>query len=79
LLTQENVTEISLDHDLGDLTGTPERTGYDVLAWLEAKVYGGGYQNQPLPKIHIHSANPVAKNRMTAALTAIHKALQAKQ
>lgn len=79
LLAKKNVTEVSLDHDLGDWTSTSERTGHDVLVWLECEVHDGGYQNRPFPKVHIHTANPVAKNQMTAALTAIHKALQAKQ
>jgi len=74
-LAKENVSEISLDHDLGDWTSTPERTGYDVLTWLECEVHNGGYQNRPLPKIHVHSANPVARKRMEAAITAIFKAL----
>jgi hypothetical protein len=76
LLAKENVTEISLDHDLGDWTNTPERTGYDVLGWLEREVHDSGYQSRPFPKIHVHSANPVAKKRMKAAITAILKALQ---
>lgn len=45
------VTEISLDHDLGD----DERgTGYDVVLWIEEAV---ATQNFMPPKMMVHSAN----------------------
>jgi len=65
LLKTGEVTEISLDHDLGDAINTPrgskERTGYDVLLWLERAVIVEGFKP---PVIHIHTANPVAEQRM---------------
>ncbi len=65
LLKTGAVTEISLDHDLGDILNTPrggkERTGYDVLLWLERAVIVEGFKP---PVIHIHTANPVAEERM---------------
>lgn len=63
------IDEISLDHDLG-----PRKygTGYDVLLYLEQLVE----ENEPipfdmLPKIHIHTSNPVARKRMEQALESI--------
>lgn len=67
-LRTQKVTEISLDHDLGNdsLYGT----GYDVLKWIERSVAAGDY---PPPKIHIHTMNPVARDRMLRAIESINK------
>lgn len=66
-LQSEQVTEISLDHDLGDdQTGT----GYDVLVWLENIV---ARHHFVLPVIHIHTANSAARPRMLAAVAQIEK------
>lgn len=66
------VDEISLDHDLGP---RKRQTGYDVLLWLEELVVEGNEFGQPnpntLPKIHIHTSNPVARKRMEQALESI--------
>lgn len=62
------VTHISLDHDLGD---DDYGTGYDVLVWLEKHVYFNPLY--VLPMITIHSANPVARQRMEAAITRIRE------
>lgn len=74
LLKTGEVDEISLDHDLGDAIYTPpgkkERTGYDVLLWIEQAVVTEGFVP---PVIHIHTANPVAKERMEAAREQIYK------
>lgn len=65
LLKGGDVTEISLDHDLGD----DERgTGYDVLLWIEEQVALHGYQ---APAIRVHSANSSARQKMEAAIEAI--------
>jgi hypothetical protein len=67
LLEGGSVTEISLDHDLGD----DERgTGYDVLAWIEEAVALRDFRP---PNIHVHSANPAARLRMLAAIAAIER------
>ena len=61
------VTEISLDHDLGaDSIGT----GYDVLAWIEEQVVCSNYVP---PKIRIHTANPAARIRMERAVKSIER------
>lgn len=52
LLSTEEVTELSLDHDLGD---DARGTGYTVLLWLEEQVAVYG---MPPPVIHMHSATP---------------------
>jgi hypothetical protein len=70
-LQNEQVTEISLDHDLGDDT---VGTGYDVLVWLEGTV---ARQRFELPVIHIHTANSAARPRMLAAVAQIEKLTQA--
>lgn len=60
LLSQNkgNVTEISLDHDLGEL-----RNGYDVCKWLVENEYYDG-----LERIILHSANPVGIKNMIQLL-----------
>lgn len=54
---------VSLDHDLGPPSAG---TGYDVALWLEE---GLALQDRPLPQdAAIHSANPVGRAKMSAAL-----------
>jgi hypothetical protein len=65
MLETGKVTEISLDHDLGD---DSRGTGYDVLLWIEEAVANRGFHP---PKIRIHTANPAAKLRMEAAVRSI--------
>lgn len=65
LLGQGGVTEISLDHDLGD---DQRGTGYDVICWIEEAVVARGFVP---PKIVIHSANPVGRERMLRGIEAI--------
>jgi hypothetical protein len=72
LLRSGEVTEISLDHDLGLATPESERTGYDVLAWLEEAVATGAL-NHRVPIIHVHSANPVGWQRMEQAIKSIRR------
>lgn len=62
-LAAGGVEEISLDHDLGEDEGAG--TGYDVAVWIE-----NGAADGTLSKLtwSIHSANPVGRARMTAAL-----------
>ena len=67
LLKDNPVTELSLDHDLGD----DERgTGYTVLLWLEEQVVLHG---RTPPKIRVHSANASARLKMQAAIDAIER------
>lgn len=67
LLKLGEVTELSLDHDLGD----DERgTGYTVLLWLEEQVICNGMQP---PIIHVHSANSSARQKMELAIETINR------
>ena len=57
---------LSLDHDLGD---DARGTGYDVLAWLEEHV--ATHPVTEPPEIRLHTANPVARERMEAAAASV--------
>ena len=67
LLATGAVTELSLDHDLGD---DARGTGYDVLLWIERAVAERGFV---APRLRVHSANPAARLRMRAAIEAIQR------
>lgn len=68
LLKTGGVTEISLDHDLGD--DQKFGTGYDVAAFIEEGAFFGTMQ--PV-RWTIHSANPVGRQNMQAALESANK------
>ena len=68
LLQAGHVTEISLDHDLGD---DSRGTGYDVILWIEEAVRLRGFIP---PRILVHSANAAARIRMFAGIRAIEQA-----
>ena len=72
LLRGGEVEELSLDYDLGLGRGGRERTGYEVLLWLEGEVAAGRWL-APLPGIAVHSGNPVGSARMERALEAIRR------
>lgn len=64
-IKEGGITDISLDHDLGDEPAgymEPERTGMMVLRALERMQYEN--PDFALPEINIHSMNPVASKRM---------------
>ncbi len=64
LLEAGEVMAVSLDHDLG--ADVP--TGYDVACWLELAHAEG----RPVPPhLYVHTANPVGRARMLAALRAL--------
>ncbi len=67
LLETGLVEEISLDHDLGD---DAQGTGYDVIVWIEEAVALRGFNP---PKITVHSANPSAREKMLAGISAIDR------
>lgn len=67
LLKTGAVTEISLDHDLGD---DAHGTGYSVLLWLEEQVAVHGMAP---PIMHVHSANASARQKMEAAIATINR------
>lgn len=65
LLDSGLVTDISLDHDLGD---DQRGTGYDVLLWIEEAVHLRDFEP---PRMQVHSANTSARLRMQAAIASI--------
>lgn len=65
LLQSFDVTEVSLDHDLGD---DDKGTGYDVLLWIERQVVCNRFHP---PVLKVHSANTSARDKMNAAISAI--------
>ena len=67
LLQGGQVTQISLDHDLGD---DEHGTGYDVLLWIEEAVVT---QNFKPPRMQVHSANSSARQKMQAAIAQIEQ------
>ena len=63
LLFKNSYDVISLAHDLGE-----GQNGMDILKWM--------YNNSIWPKtIHVHSANPVAAERMQAFIDDVEKEL----
>lgn len=66
----DQISEISLDNDLGK--GLQE--GYTFLDWLEEKIFTGIYTG--VPKLRVHSRNPVAKKRMEAGIRSILKRIK---
>lgn len=79
LIRKGGVTEISLDHDLGDddlarFEQRKEITGQDVLDWLEEQCADDiEAPSFKLPVIHIHTANASARPYMEAARASILK------
>jgi len=67
LLMTGSVTDLSLDHDLGN---DKKGTRYDVITWLEKAV--SDYGIIP-PKIKVHSANIAARKRMEQGITSIER------
>jgi hypothetical protein len=72
LLESGRVTELSLDHDLGD---DRRGTGYDVILWIEEAVALRGFTP---PYLVVHSANPTAKARMQAGIASIRQILSSR-
>jgi hypothetical protein len=68
-LERGNIESISLDHDLGE-----ERTGYDIVCYIERLVHADA-EYLP-PAIVVHSANPVGREAIKRARTAIQRQLE---
>ncbi len=67
LLESGQVTDLSLDHDLGD---DQRGTGYDVVLWVEEAVFLRGFKP---PRMRVHSANSSARDKMLAGINAIEQ------
>jgi len=69
LLREGLVEELSLDHDLGR-----KKTGYDIILWMEKELMTGAFE---LPSvIKIHTANPVGRQKMIAAINSMLKKME---
>lgn len=63
---------LSLDHDLGQhMDGTLRSNGETVIKWMEQTFRF--HDKIPPFETRIHSANPVARERMQAALNRLYK------
>lgn len=71
LLMTDKVTDISLDHDLGD--DIKIGTGYGVVLWIEREMFFGRFK---APRIKVHSANPPARKRMEAGIQHIEEMMK---
>lgn len=72
LLLENKVEELSLDHDLGEFVEEVEITGATVASAIEAFAYHKMWEYVP-DKITIHSANPVGRKNMQAAIDSIER------
>ena len=62
-----HVVAVSFDHDLGE----DEASGHGAAAWLEIACVTDGY---PVPReMACHSANPVGRQRIDAAIAGIRR------
>jgi hypothetical protein len=68
LLQTGQVTELSLDHDLG--VESQVGTGYDVLLWIEEQVVTNKFRP---PVMVIHSDNAAGIARMRLAIESIKR------
>jgi len=59
------ITEVSFDHDLGG-----EDTGYKVAEYIE---FAAQFGFQPRIKWQVHSANPVGRKRIAAAMNSAER------
>jgi hypothetical protein len=59
----DTITDVSADHDLGT-----DRTGYDLLLWLERAAHDGTWH----PKVEIHTMNAGALPKMRQAADRIN-------
>lgn len=67
MLTDGKVTEISLDHDLGD---DRKGTGYDVILWIEKQMVLNDFEP---PRLKVHSANISARRKMEQGIDQIYR------
>jgi hypothetical protein len=71
LLKSGEVSELSLDHDLGLFDGERELTGYDVVLWIEEAVATAGFV--PPLDIRVHSSNSSAAAKMERGIESIRR------
>jgi hypothetical protein len=71
ILETGEVSELSLDNDLGLIDGEREATGYDVVTWIERAVATEGFV--PPETIRVHSSNASAAPKMERGIEAIRR------
>lgn len=69
----DRITEISLDHDLGD--EAKHGNGYQVVCEMEDFVYNTRPSYCPI--IRVHSANPIGRRRMEYGIENIKRMIEA--
>ena len=62
-------THLSLDHDLGE-----GKSGYDVVKWIEEKVFNDSSYQPPI--MTVHSANPAGRKNMELGINSIKRILE---
>lgn len=62
------VSEISFDHDLGN---SLEKTGYNIVCWIEMKLFTGEWAF--VPKMSVHSMNPVGRRNIQTVIDQINR------
>jgi len=60
------VSEISFDHDLGEL-----KSGYDIVCWIETKLFTKEWTF--VPSMSVHSMNPVGRRNIEMVINAINR------
>jgi hypothetical protein len=74
LLFTRYISEISFDHDIASFTDTgDEVTGYTCLCWVEKMIMND--PNFPIPKMYVHSANPVGRQKMQKVIDKIERVI----
>jgi len=56
-----------LDHDLASFEGDKEKTGYDVICWLEENT-----EYLPIHGIYCVSSNPVGRSRINQVIDKLY-------
>ncbi len=65
LLENGQVTDLSLDHDLGSCD---TKSGYDLINWIEKKVM---LEDWIPPNLYCHSMNPIGKDKIQLVIDRI--------
>lgn len=65
------VSEISFDHDLGNENVVSEKSGYDIVCWIEQKLFTGEWTF--IPKMSVHSMNPVGRRNIQMVIDTINR------
>jgi hypothetical protein len=74
----DNIDIISFDHDLGDTT-IEEKTGYDAAKWLVNEYNEYCDYTIHIPKIYVHSANPIGASNIIGYVNGFLKHIGKKQ